>query len=1118
MALVAAVGGGSAVYTQIPSGRPPISANCDVEPLNEVTSDLIDSNTLRVTIKAGETRTIRVKSATYPLGNYIASVKMATALSPSNFSSATSTAVSGDSTTWTFTATPTSVSFDVDRSGSSDIVVPMVITDACGSQKWTPQASRHAAVQTATPVPPTATNTPTNTPTPGGPTNTPTNTSTPVPTPTHTFTPTATPTNTSTATPTTTATATSTPVGGEVNWPMAGANNERTSYVSTGPSGDLNEIWAAPIVPYVSQRVGPIAAAGKVYVSTAEGLIAFDAANGSVAWSYRTAMPLGHSPTYSNGVLYVGGLDRKLHAITAATGAQLWTFTVGGHILTNPLVDSNRVYFGANDGKLSCVSTGGTACQNWTDYQAGGPIRFSPALKDGVLYFGANDGRGYAVNATTGAEVWRSEILPGQGFHSWWPVVTTDHVFLTRRAELNTGEFTTQSRAIFPDLPLAYNSGDPIPPGVMSPATGTEHQSYDVRTSPVGQSIPDFLEANQRRRSLFVLNRSTGAEVTFDVDGDGTNDGPPILHTGKTNNLYPPVVVPDGTLYTRSPNYVQSATNEIPGALITGWRPSAPHILTLPYSVVVGGNGHMPQDEPGGLALGGNLLFWNHCCDRYIGSARLDIMQTNWRAINSTRQWRFVAGQLPPQNLPSNSLPHVSTEVGVTTEQDYWNQNVKFFWHPTCETVGNCHVSHGDTHAPIPYNGRLYVIRSNALIAFDQVAAGPTTGTNAPVRTAVTTTCAGATWTCPVPAAVWTQAELLSQLNTYVLATVMGGPLASGWYGVGLYNQFTNELASTSRYDSDQQELFHNPSENLRVLLRARALLNAAGTYATTITAIDDFIRSEYKPTTTAGGQANCTSAAPEGRVSPLCYRHLGFTTGSNRSGYVVWNALTGGEAFGGPTTTNIGAEPRFAYALWKWAQVYGDALDVWNAMASIVGTVPLSNAQYAHRHNEYLSFCYGREALRALAAQAADAQSTACTGTHIPNFEASRLAMVDGLTWTGGAVLYYSGSGVPWNFLYLTPELASVIRANPTALVNVQTILAAEQARAPMWMTALNDEVQMENATTPYQQTHALFQARAWINAETRTSLSPYVDRPIWPRGDMYWIDNASALLEAAP
>jgi outer membrane protein assembly factor BamB len=83
------------------------------------------------------------------------------------------------------------------------------------------------------------------------------------------------------------------------------------------------------------------------------------------------------------------------------------------------------VYAGNRDGYLYAVYANDHSQKGalaWK-FKTGGPVLFSAAYKDHTVYFASEDSYAYALNATTGALVWKSARLPGAGFHSWWPVV-----------------------------------------------------------------------------------------------------------------------------------------------------------------------------------------------------------------------------------------------------------------------------------------------------------------------------------------------------------------------------------------------------------------------------------------------------------------------------------------------------------------------------------------------------------------------------------------------------------------------------------------------------------------------------------------------------------------------
>jgi hypothetical protein len=98
------------------------------------------------------------------------------------------------------------------------------------------------------------------------------------------------------------------------DWPMLAANPQRTSWTPVEVRGNLNVAWYHPIEPYIPYKIQPIAANGKIYVSTARGLYTFRAGDGAHC-GLSDSTTCGHSPTIAtvNGksVAFVRGYDRK---------------------------------------------------------------------------------------------------------------------------------------------------------------------------------------------------------------------------------------------------------------------------------------------------------------------------------------------------------------------------------------------------------------------------------------------------------------------------------------------------------------------------------------------------------------------------------------------------------------------------------------------------------------------------------------------------------------------------------------------------------------------------------------------------------------------------------------
>jgi len=687
-------------------------------------------------------------------------------------------------------------------------------------------------------------------------------------------------------------------------WVTAGANPQRTSWVPDAASGALDAIWVKPVEPYISQKVQIVAAEGKLFLSTERGLYAFNANTGADLWVYSTELPLGHSPTYDRGRLYVGGLDRKVHAIDAKTGRGLWTFTAMGGFHTCPLVIGGVVYAGSRDGRMYALNaaTGKLAWQ----YETGGQILQSAAYQDGVIFLGSQDAHAYALNANTGALVWKSKKLPGMGWHSWWPVIYKDVVMFTR-TEVEKGMVGFQNQWLF-SKQIAHSL-----PGVRGTEPGAwveGEPTMDIRTNPNGGTIPDWFERYPWRRNLVVLNRRTGAEVAFDLDGDGIVDAAPMLwawtHGG---TCYPPLVSGhDDVIYFRSVTHAVGPG--IPGALLTGWKYGTPFV-SLPVSSVPGQSGFWPGDEPVGISAGGKFVYWNLCNDRFIGSADLSVANAAFPNSDGRRQWRHLTGD----GFKKSTLP-----------SGYNSQAGQYLWSVGPSEIKPMYWAHGDNAGPTIYSGKLYAHRGNAIVAF-----GPRgLGSDAPVLPPASAPSGGVK---PDPLS---EAALQQRLEAEVRKIVDAGHLNSGFAKIGLIDFMTvNTLGQHLLH------YWHNPAETLLTLTRALPHLPAAMQND-----VRQYLRKEYAS------------------FPPYKYSHVGFKDGTPREpfDYPPSTPRIFEHDFGplpGSSFRGWSKPPHNVYAMWKYAQAgLGEPELVFRQAAGVIGSTPSDEylAAFPHVHNAYIA------------------------------------------------------------------------------------------------------------------------------------------------------------------
>jgi len=847
-------------------------------------------------------------------------------------------------------------------------------------------------------------------------------------------------------------------------WPMAGANLQRTSWTPEEVRGTLQPLWYKPIEPYIQPKTQVIAAYGMLYVSTARGLYALDAETGAEVWIYPTEMPLGHSPTIADEVAYVGGFDRKLHAIDAYTGERLWTFEAGAGFATNPLVVDGTVYVGNRDGYLYAIhaenepNAGELAWRFKTD----GAILFSAAYAEGAIYFASNDAHAYALNAQTGALIWKSDRLPGAGFHSWWPVV-----YQNAGQGVNVVIFAGSDnyRHFLPPDPRYDIIGrelEDIYPNRQSDPRGTLYGPRNAQGHIDATHVLNYFENKPWRRTYLILDRATGEEVTFDFDSDGESEYAPVLwHGTHSGNRYPPVVGVDSTLYQAN-NYMSDPW--IAGGQVSGWEFGTRYIST-PSAI------WRAVDEPLAYSAGGNLIYWNHCNDRSAGAFDVSIPNTRFYPANpdSNREWIYFDYNLESLIPGYNFLYEGVSDNGYTINNLYQG---------TIESPNGVYGQHGDQNPPIPYNNKVYMHRSNVIIALSSDGGGTTA---LPIAETVNVEMQD-------PVAIETQ-ELRNRLTEEVQKILDAGHLRPGYRSVGLF-----DLHSRCEYGDYLLDYWHKPSDILYVLSIALPHLPESQQQA-----VLAYLADEYQS------------------FPPDQYTHIGFAQGARREAFALPNEVQDAARSYLSGVTGYDFEgwswpPHIFYELWKYAEVSGNATEIFNRTQNKLDSPP-SNAylvEYAYVHNAYIAGYIGYLELQKLAGY----QESASVRAELDRLLELRVTTFDKDT------PYTSGSGsrvlsVARNFMYLTPELADYLHEH--ALADVQTALEEYNTVAPYWFVSKFEATHGEGAVQQFYDYHALFQAHALILDKSRIELSKYLDVPATEVGDLFYIHNLVSLLEAS-
>jgi outer membrane protein assembly factor BamB len=158
-----------------------------------------------------------------------------------------------------------------------------------------------------------------------------------------------------------------------------------------------------------------------VYFGSDGGTLwALDARNGKVAWKARLGAPIKASPSYHDGVVYVGDYHGRIHALSASDGDPRWTRSTGhvGGFYSSPAIAFGRVYEARNDGTVFALTLSGRPVWHFTAHDA---MYSSPAVATipragRMLFVGSYDHRLYALDADSGKRRWSYDVggqVPG---------------------------------------------------------------------------------------------------------------------------------------------------------------------------------------------------------------------------------------------------------------------------------------------------------------------------------------------------------------------------------------------------------------------------------------------------------------------------------------------------------------------------------------------------------------------------------------------------------------------------------------------------------------------------------------------------------------------------------
>ncbi len=196
------------------------------------------------------------------------------------------------------------------------------------------------------------------------------------------------------------------------SWSMIGYNAQHTGYnpnehtLSRSNVAQLELAWSVPVES--GGFSGPVISNGIAYIGSLDkGLYAIDAHTGALIWTFSVTNYLYYNPVVADGIVYFIAEQRAgnaLYALNAKTGKVKWLYSAKNMYTNGLIVYLNTVYINTNDGSIDALDTQTGKIRWHSVVKVGGSA--VPTLADGLLFVASIDTL-YAFDLKTGHVRWQ---------------------------------------------------------------------------------------------------------------------------------------------------------------------------------------------------------------------------------------------------------------------------------------------------------------------------------------------------------------------------------------------------------------------------------------------------------------------------------------------------------------------------------------------------------------------------------------------------------------------------------------------------------------------------------------------------------------------------------------
>jgi outer membrane protein assembly factor BamB len=425
------------------------------------------------------------------------------------------------------------------------------------------------------------------------------------------------------------------------DWPTLHRDNQRSGHTAEFIAGPYERKWFRDFHDeMIASRVEAIVAEGKVFVGTFAGKVhALNVEDGSEVWTAAVAGPVGHSPTYHNGHLYVGSEGGAFNrgfitCLRASDGKEVWRYEAPAGVWVAPACDGDTVYAGDRSGVFHAIdATAGT--RRWQVLT--GAMILAPASisADGKkIVFASEDMHVYCVDAN-GKELWKSPKCGGLSLRDHAPTIWKDLVIV------RTNPVAAFHQALgMSGMKVLGETQKKIPVGpddfVIQDKWGTYSLQYtEPRMAAERKAVTDYLRNHPEERTLWAFQLADGKEPWL----------APVPYTcGLHNTGAPPTFDPSsGDLYVWSASALSNYSAGVPGgaAVLAKLDRRTGLAHTVWHKNLRGGKEALgwaaqfcaPADETQTISLMGNIVLNTH--QGIIGG--LDLKSLRWHTVYSAR-------------------------------------------------------------------------------------------------------------------------------------------------------------------------------------------------------------------------------------------------------------------------------------------------------------------------------------------------------------------------------------------------------------------------------------------------------------------------------------------------